>query len=82
MHGPTMKILLGVGGSELSYQALTETLERVSETGDELTVAVFENGDIDADLETVQQRIQEYIDESGSSRRSATSKAPRRAASW
>jgi nucleotide-binding universal stress UspA family protein len=60
-----MKILLGVGGSELSYQALTETLERVSETGDELTVAVFENEDIDADFEAVQRRIQEHIDESG-----------------
>ena len=60
-----MKILLGVGGSELSYQALTETLERVSETGDELTVVIFENEDSDADLETVQQRVQERIDESG-----------------
>ncbi|MGB9930920.1 universal stress protein [Haloarcula amylolytica] len=60
-----MKLLLGVGGSELSYQALTETLERVSETGDELTVVIFENEDSDADLETVQQRVQERIDESG-----------------
>ena len=60
-----MKVLLGVGGSELSYQALTETLERVSETGDELTVVIFENEDSDADLETVQQRVQERIDESG-----------------
>jgi nucleotide-binding universal stress UspA family protein len=60
-----MKLLLSVGGSELSYQALTETLERVSETGDELTVVIFENEDSDADLETVQQRVQERIDESG-----------------
>ncbi|KAA9399801.1 universal stress protein [Haloarcula sp. CBA1130] len=60
-----MKLLLGVGGSELSYQALTETLERVSETGDQLTVAIFENEDIDADIETIQQRIQEQIDDSG-----------------
>jgi len=60
-----MKLLLGVGGSELSYQALTETLERVSETGDELTVVIFENEDSDADLDTVQQRVQERINESG-----------------
>jgi len=59
-----MKLLLGVGGSELSYQALTETLERVSETGDELTVVIFENEDSDADLDTVQQRVQERINES------------------
>jgi hypothetical protein len=60
-----MKLLLGVGGSELSYLALTETLERVSETGDELTIALFENEDIDTDLDTVQQRVQERINESG-----------------
>ncbi|GCF14107.1 universal stress protein UspA [Haloarcula mannanilytica] len=60
-----MKLLLGVGGSELSYLALTETLERVSETGDELTVVIFENEDIDADFGTVQQRVQDHIDESG-----------------
>ena len=60
-----MKLLLGVGGSELSYQALTETLARVSETGDELTIAVIENEEVDADPETVHQRIQEHIEESG-----------------
>jgi nucleotide-binding universal stress UspA family protein len=60
-----MKLLLGVGGSELSYLALTETLERASETGDELTIAIFENEDIDADFDTVRQRVQDHIEESG-----------------
>jgi nucleotide-binding universal stress UspA family protein len=60
-----MKLLLGVGGSDLSYQALTETLDRVSETGDELTVVTFENEDVDADPEAVRQRVRERIAESG-----------------
>ncbi len=77
-----MKILLGVGGSELSYQALTETLDRVAETGDELTVAVVDNEDNDADLEAVQQRIQERIAKAGSNPRFAVSKAPHREVSW
>ncbi|WP_336336622.1 universal stress protein [Haloarcula brevis] len=60
-----MKLLLGVGGSDLSYQALTETLDRVSETGDELTIVTFENEDVDADPEAVRQRVREHIAESG-----------------
>jgi len=60
-----MKLLLGVGGSELSYLALTETLERVADTGDELTIVIFDNEDIDADRDAVQQRVQDLIDESG-----------------
>lgn len=59
-----MKLLLGVGGSELSYQALTETLERASETGDELTIAIFENEEVDANRDEVQERVQERVDAS------------------
>ena len=59
-----MKILLGVGGSELSYQALTETIERASEAGDELTIAIFESEEVDATLDEVQERVQEQVDES------------------
>jgi len=59
-----MKILLGVGGSELSYQALTETIERASEAGDELTIAIFESEEVDATLDEVQERVQEQVEES------------------
>ncbi|MDT3433596.1 universal stress protein [Haloarcula sp. 1CSR25-25] len=59
-----MKILLGVGGSELSYQALTETIERASEAGDELTIAIFESEEVDATLDEVQARVQEQVEES------------------
>ncbi|MFB6224032.1 MAG: universal stress protein [Haloarcula sp.] len=59
-----MKILLGVGGSELSYDALDETLARAAETGDDLTVALFESEKVDADFDEVQQRVRDRIDES------------------
>jgi len=58
-----MKLLLGAGGSELSYQALEETIERASEVGDDLTVAVFDNEEMDTDADEVIQRVQETLDE-------------------
>ena len=60
-----MDILLGVGGSELSYHALDETIDRAAETGDTLTVAIFENEEVSADLEEIRERVEGRIDESG-----------------
>lgn len=37
-----MKVLLGIGGSDESRRALDETVERAAETGDDLTIAIFE----------------------------------------
>lgn len=59
-----MDILLGVGGSELSYQALEETIERVQATGDDLTVAIFNNEEISEDVETIEQRVESTLQES------------------
>ena len=58
-----MKLLLGAGGSKLSYQALEKTVERASEAGDDLTVAVFDNEEIDTNADEVIQRVQETLDE-------------------
>lgn len=58
-----MNILLGVGGSELSYHALEETVDRAQETGDELTVAIFENEEVSADADEIQDRIEETLAE-------------------
>jgi nucleotide-binding universal stress UspA family protein len=60
-----MRVLLGVGGSELSYQALEKTIERASEAGDDLTVAVFDNEEMDTDSEAVTQRVEEMLEEAG-----------------
>jgi nucleotide-binding universal stress UspA family protein len=61
-----MHILLGVGGSELSYQALDQTIERAQEAGDDLTVAIFDNEEMDTDSEAIAQRVRETLDEAGS----------------
>jgi nucleotide-binding universal stress UspA family protein len=37
-----MDVLLGLDGSELSMRALDHTLERAQETGDAITVAVYD----------------------------------------
>ena len=58
-----MDILLGVGGSELSYHALEETIDRAHATGDQVTVAVFNNEEISADMDDVQARVEETLAE-------------------
>jgi len=60
-----MRVLLGVGGSELSYQARGKTIERASKAGDDLTVAVFDNEEMDTDSEAVTQRVEEMLEEAG-----------------
>ena len=60
-----MDILLGVGGSELSYQALEETLDRVQDTGDDLTVAIFNNEEISEEIPTIRQRVEATLQEAG-----------------
>lgn len=55
-----MDILLGVGGSDRSLQALEETVERARAAGDDLTVAVYatDSGLPLSDVEaTVEQRL-------------------------
>ncbi len=59
-----MDILLGVGGSELSYQALEETIDRAQVTGDELTVAVFESEEGSAEVDSIRAQVEETLAES------------------
>jgi len=58
-----MDILIGVGGSELSYHALEETVERAQATGDDLTVAVFDNEEVSADADEIRARVEETLAE-------------------
>lgn len=59
-----MEILLGVGGSELSYQALEETVERAQATGDTLTVAIFDNEEVSADDDEIRAQVEQTLTES------------------
>jgi len=56
-----MKVLLGVGGSEHSRRALEETVERVQETGDELTVAIFSSEAVEATPTDVEAEVKEVL---------------------
>jgi nucleotide-binding universal stress UspA family protein len=58
-----MKTLLGMGGSDDSFRALKDTLDRVEETGDELVVAVVENPEAENDAEEVAEHVRESIEE-------------------
>lgn len=60
-----MRVLLGVGGSDDSFRALEETVDRAGETGDDLTVAVVSNPDSEPTVEAVERRVREAIAESG-----------------
>lgn len=59
-----MDILLGVGGSELSYLALEETIDRAQTTGDELTVAIFESEEVSAEVGEIRAQVEETLAES------------------
>jgi len=58
-----MNILLGVGGSELSYQALEETIDRAQATGDNLTVAIFDNEEVSADADEIRDLVEATLAE-------------------
>jgi nucleotide-binding universal stress UspA family protein len=56
-----MKVLLGVGGSKLSYHALEETVQRANEAGDDLTIAIFDNEEVDTDATEIERRVEETL---------------------
>ncbi|MFB6162118.1 MAG: universal stress protein [Halococcoides sp.] len=60
-----MDVLVGVGGTAASWEALEESAERAHEAGDDLTVAIFETSDIAADPETVEERALEILRAAG-----------------
>jgi nucleotide-binding universal stress UspA family protein len=60
-----MKVLLGVGGTDDSVRALEQTVDRVREAGDELTVAVLDNPESDPAPDDVAQEVRETLDSAG-----------------
>jgi nucleotide-binding universal stress UspA family protein len=51
-----MKVLVGVGGSDRSLQALDETMAHAAAAGDEIVVAVIDDPDADANPEPLLDR--------------------------
>ncbi|WP_336035413.1 universal stress protein [Halobacterium yunchengense] len=60
-----MKVLLGIGGADDSLDALSETVARAVEAGDDLTVAVVENPESDRDPEAVVAAAREELADAG-----------------
>lgn len=60
-----MRILLGVGGSEHSQQALEETVERVRETDDELTIAIFSSEEVEKTPTAVEREVRDILARKG-----------------
>lgn len=56
-----MKVLLGIGGSPDSYEALSAGLERAERTGDDLTVAVLENPESAVDPVDLEARVRDEV---------------------
>lgn len=60
-----MKVLLGLGGTDESIRALTETVERAHELGDELVVAVLEKPDSPRTREAMYEEAATVLDSAG-----------------
>ncbi|MFC7167082.1 universal stress protein [Halospeciosus flavus] len=57
-----MKVLLGIGGTDDSLDALEKTIARAKEAGDDLTVAVLENPESDRTPEEVEAAVEAAFD--------------------
>lgn len=64
-NSPRMKVLLGIGGSEDSMDALDRTVTRAVEAGDDLTVAVVENPESDRDTAETAAAAREALADAG-----------------
>ncbi len=60
-----MKVLLGVGGTDDSFDALEETVARATAAGDDLTVAVLANPESEMAPVEVERRVREAVDAAG-----------------
>lgn len=60
-----MEVLLGIGGSEDSLTALQRVVQRVTETGDNLTIALLENPESSLTIEALANRVSQTVSDQG-----------------
>jgi nucleotide-binding universal stress UspA family protein len=58
-----MKLLLGIGGTDDSLRALERGVDRVAETGDDLTVAILRNPATETTVEEIEREVRAVLDE-------------------
>lgn len=56
-----MNVLLGIDGSDLSFDALDDTIARTTETGDDLTVAVVSRDEVEQSPDEIESRVREAL---------------------
>jgi nucleotide-binding universal stress UspA family protein len=60
-----MKVLLGHSGSELSWMAFRQTVERAQEAGDSLTVAIYDDDTVEHSLAEIESRVRDELAHTG-----------------
>ncbi len=58
-----MRLLLGIGGSDDSWHALSQTAERAAEAGDSLTVAILDNLDTEMSPDEIEAKVERALSE-------------------
>jgi len=58
-----MKVLLGIGGTDDSLDALSRTAARAVEAGDDLTVAIVENPESERTPDEIEAEVERVLDE-------------------
>lgn len=66
-----MKVLLGVGGTDLSFRALEQTIERVLEAGDDLVVAIIDDPDSDLSPDEIEPTVRGALQDAGLEKRTS-----------
>ena len=60
---PSMKLLLGVGGTDDSIEAVQKTIARVDRTGHELTIAIVDDPASERDRDRVEALVRDILGE-------------------
>ncbi|MFD1587959.1 universal stress protein [Halorientalis brevis] len=56
-----MNVLLGIDGSDVSFDALDDTIARTNETGDDLTVAIVDRDEVELDPDEIETRVRDEL---------------------
>jgi nucleotide-binding universal stress UspA family protein len=60
-----MKVLVGLGGSDRSLQALEETIDHAAAAGDEILVGVIDDPDAEADPDALLEHARSALEDRG-----------------
>lgn len=60
-----MKVLLGIGGSDDSIRALEQVVDRTTQVGDDLTIAIVDNSRSDRSRQEIEERVEAVLSDAG-----------------